>query len=198
MDATDADIALAAAPAPAGKSRLLAVLLQCLPMLFTGGCVASTFGPAGWYRDAPGTWFYTALALFAFAWGFGYLYLGQRSRFVRALGTGVLLAFLAWWLNLVLLDGCIDLGTREQCGQHVRVFDRPFALLTAGVVGFWVVLYARDAFTLSTALGRGRPPEETGGRSFVGRIAVSSTVIGFAMLAFYISPVCGRLWDSTR
>jgi hypothetical protein len=80
----------------------------------------------------------------------------------------------------------------------VRVFDRPFALLTAAAVGFWVLLYARDAFQLATALGRGQYAEQTGSRSFLARIAIASAAIGIAVLAFYLSPACDRLWESTR
>jgi hypothetical protein len=180
------------------KSRLLAVLLQCLPLLFVGACIASTFGPAGWYLDSPGVWVITVLGFFVFAWGLGYVYLGQYRRFVRAVYSAVVLSFFAWWLNLVLIDGCIDLGTSLRCPQRVRIFDRPFALLTAAVVGLWVVLYARDAFKLVTALSHGQSEETAGSRSFLGRISLASAAIGIAVLAFYFSPYCDRLWEGTR
>jgi hypothetical protein len=198
LGASDPDTPPAYSPAPAGKSRLLAVLLQCLPLLFTGSCLASTFGPPAWYLDAPGDWITSLFGLFILAWGFGYVYLRQGRRFVRALCSGLVLALFAWWSNIVLLDGCIDLGTTQQCPQRVRIFDRPFAVLTAAAIGFWVVLYARDAFAVATALGRGRSAEQTGRRSFLGRIALTSAAIGIAVLAFYASAYCNRLWESTR
>jgi hypothetical protein len=167
-------------------------------LLFTGGCIASTFGPATWYLDAPGDWILFILGLFVLAWGFGYLYLQQGRRFVRAFWSGLLLATFAWWLNVVLLAGCIDLGTAQQCPQRVRIFDRPFAVLTAVAVGFWVLLYARDAFQVATALGSGRSAEQTGRRSFVGRVAITSAAISIAVLAFYSSAYCNRLWESTK
>jgi hypothetical protein len=180
------------------KSRLLAVLLQCLPLLFSGGCIASTFGPARWYLDSPGDWIITVLGFFVFAWGLGYVYLGRYQRFVGAVYSAVVLSIFAWWLNLVLLDGCIDLGTKLQCPQRVRIFDRPLALLTATVVGLWVVVYARDAFKLVTALSHGRSEEAAGSRSYFGRVSLASAAIGIAVLGFYFSPFCSRMWDSTR
>jgi hypothetical protein len=82
LAAPDPDRSQASNASWPNKSRLLAVLLQCLPLLFSGGCIASTFGPAGWYLDSPGDWIITVLGFFVFAWGLGYVYLGQYQRFV--------------------------------------------------------------------------------------------------------------------
>jgi hypothetical protein len=180
------------------KSRLLAVLLQCLPLLFVGGCLASTFGPAGWYLASPGDWILSVLGVFVFAWGLGYVYLGQYRRFIHAAYSAVVLSIFAWWLNLVLLDGCNDLGASLQCPQRVRIFDRPLAVLTAAVVGVWVVVYSRDAFRLVTTLQQGRSEEAAGRRSFFGRVSLVSVAIGIAVLGFYVSPYCSRLWESTK
>jgi hypothetical protein len=183
-------------PTLPAKSPLLVVLLQCLPLLFAGGCIASTFGPAGWYLEAPGNSILLAIGLFAFAWGLGYAYLGRTRRWVGTLPITVGLAIFAWWLNLVLLTGCIDLGTSFQCPQRVRIFDRPFALLTAVVVGVWVVAYARDALRLVTALNTGASEEQTG-RIF-RYLMFGCGAIAIAVTAFYFSPYCTQMWNSTR
>jgi hypothetical protein len=181
-----------------GKSPLLAVLLQCLPLLFVGGCLASTFGPASWYLDSPGDWIIEILVLAGLAWGLGYAYLKQPERLARAIGSGVILLILSWWLNIVLLDGCIDLGTSEQCPERVRIFDRPFSLITAAFILFWVLLYARDAFKMATALAHGRSADEAGGKYYLNRIAIASSLLGICVFAFYFSNYCTQLWNNTK
>jgi hypothetical protein len=167
-------------------------------LVFTGCCIASTFGPAAWYLNAPGNRIISVLGLFVLAWGFGYAYLRRTQRFLFALCSGLVLSLFAWWLNIVLLDGCIDLSKTQQCPQRVRIFDRPFAVVTAATIGIWVLLYAYDAFLLAGAADIDRSAEDAESSRILRGIAITSTVIGIVVLVFYLSPYCNQLWENTR
>lgn len=77
------------------KSAILAVALQCLPLLFLGSIIAYLrlpgFRETFWSPDSPLSLFQVLLG---FLWGVGYAYLGRAKRFVLTLPLGALLGLL--------------------------------------------------------------------------------------------------------
>ncbi len=75
------------APSRGRKSLALAALLQGIPFVAAGGCVAAGSGPSD-------DWFGTGLllGLSALLWGLGYLYVGRWGRFLAAFTCGPILA----------------------------------------------------------------------------------------------------------
>jgi hypothetical protein len=133
---------------PQRTSRLLATLLQCIPLLGPGVVLVYQHS-TGDVRHVVQLGIVPSAFLFFLAWGCGYLYLGRRQRFFATIGLAVPACLLLALLGLVVFVATWS-GDSHPSTIGVAVF---FVLLFAPFPGL-VTVTAIDAWRLARAQHR--------------------------------------------
>jgi hypothetical protein len=132
------------------KSRLLATLLQCIPLLGPGFVLGYEHS-TGDVRSVVQLGILPSAFLFL-AWGCGYLYLGRRQRFFATIGLAVSACMLLALVGLAAFVFTLRPDNRPGIGPTIgsAVF---FVLLLVPLPGL-VTVTAIDAWRLAGAQNR--------------------------------------------
>ena len=119
-------------PHPHRTRAWLAVLLQCIPLLFIAGCepLADPALRLGIPRIAPSFIVTLTLMPLLCGWGWGYLYLGRAGLFAGAWLTG----FVVTGIQIImLLYATLARGVSGRSAAYAATLDRAYLLIIFGV-----------------------------------------------------------------
>lgn len=121
-------------------SRILALLLQCVPLLFVAGCLQSV-ALATRFSMIVGA----VLSLSMMLSGLGYLYLREHGRYSGALAAGIAIWGVSIIVNVGLTFGCLDSSEVSGCYRQAVDSGTLEAVLTCTVVVIFVIYTIQDA-----------------------------------------------------
>jgi hypothetical protein len=137
------------------KEPVIAVVLQCIPLLAAAGCIASGAS------DQSASALSCILWWSALLWGLGYVYLGRpaRVRAILALVLGPVLAFGACSASFSGVDFDYEHPYRTNSRATIQAANRA-AVQTGLIVAAMVLFLAVDAWRLASLMPAEIPESE--------------------------------------
>jgi hypothetical protein len=118
---------------------VVAVLLQCVPLFFVAGCLTAVAS-----ATRASTILGALLSVSLMMGGFGYLYIGERSRFTSAIFAGAAIWITGLLFNFGFTIGCLDTAEVSSCYREAANAGTLQAVITCTVAIMFVVFCIRD------------------------------------------------------